>query len=399
LQKEKYFVLFIISWVPFIMVLGNSMLIPALPALRKAMDISSLQAGLLITLFSLPAAIAIPFLGFLADRIGRKPVIVLSLLIYGIGGLICGASALWMEKPYMGIVVGRIIQGVGGAGTAPIAMALTSDIFTENERSQAMGINEAANGFGKVLSPVLGSVFVMISWYLLFFVYAVISFPVAIAVYLFVKEKDMGPKSRIEEYFHGVMELMKNKRWPFMACLLAGATAFFTLFGILSYVSDVLENGYGIRGIYKGLLIAIPVFTMSITSFINGVVLKKKKSFKLTVEIGLIILGAIMTISIFVKNITVFMALLGIMGFGVGLILPSLNTLITSSVPMGKRCSVTAVYGSIRFIGVAAGPPVFDYLLGMSRWIMVAVPAVLSFLALIFCAIKLNQDIMLEFRD
>ncbi|MDI6601812.1 MAG: MFS transporter [Thermoanaerobacteraceae bacterium] len=381
------------------MVLGNSMLIPALPVLQKAMDISNLQTGLLITLFSLPAAIAIPFLGFLADRVGRKTIIVPSLLVYGIGGLICGISALLMDRPYMGMVIGRIIQGFGGAGTAPIAMTLTSDLFTENERSQAMGINEAANGFGKVLSPILGSIFVMISWYFLFFVYAVISFPVAIAVYFFVKEEVKGSKSGIKEYFHGVMELMKNKKWSFLSCLSAGAAAFFTLFGILSYVSDILETDYGIKGIYKGLLIAIPVSTMSVTSFINGVMLKGKKSFKLTIVSGLIILGTAMTISIFIKNISIFMVLLGVMGFGVGLVLPSLNTLITSSVPVEKRCSVTAVYGSIRFIGVAIGPPVFNYFLSIDRWIMLVVPAAISFLALIFCAVKLNQDIMLEYRN
>lgn len=304
-----------------------------------------------------------------------------------------------MDNPYMGVAIGRVIQGLGGAGTAPIAMTLTSDLFTKKERSQAMGINEAANGFGKVLSPILGSVFVMINWYFLFFVYAIISIPISISVHLFVKDKTNSSNMGMKEYFHGVVELVKKKKWSFLSCLFAGVAVFFTLFGILSYLSDVLETEYAIEGIYKGLLIAIPVFTMSLTSFINGVLLKSRENFKLTIVIGLVILGGTMIINIFVNDVVVFMTLLGVMGFGSGLVLPSLNTLITSSVPIEKRCSVTAIYGSVRFIGVAIGPPIFNYFLDIDRWVMFSVPAIISILAFILCSFKLNQRIMLEYRN
>ncbi len=397
--KKKYLVLFVISLVPFNMVLGNSMLVPALPVLQHEMNITSLQANLLITLFSLPAAIAIPFLGYLADKIGRKAIIVPSLLIYGAGGIICGLSALLMARPYLGMMIGRIIQGLGGAGTAPIAMTLTGDLFTDEERTQAMGINEAANGLGKVMSPILGSIFLMIKWYFLFFVYAIISIPVAIAVHFVVKEKKTDSKSSKESYFHGVLDLMKDKKWSFLSCLFAGIAVFFTLFGVLSYMSDVLETKYAIKGMYKGLLIAIPVLTMSITSFINGVIFKDKNTFKLTIVAGLTIIGTTLLISIFVKDIVWLMVIIGLMGLGAGLVLPSLNTLITSSVPLEKRGSVTAIYGSIRFIGVAIGPPIFNYLLGIGRWVMLTVPTVASFLALIICILMLSQKDMLEYRN
>ncbi len=401
MAKNKYFILFIISLVPFNMVLGNSMLIPALPTLQREMNISDLQANLLITMFSLPAAITIPFLGFFADKIGRKAIIVPALLIYGLGGIICGASALFMDKPYIGMVIGRVIQGLGGAGTAPIAMTLTGDLFTDTERSQAMGINEAANGLGKVMSPILGSAFLMVNWYFLFFVYAIVSIPVSIAVHFFVKEKKALSKSNVnvKDYFHGAVELMKRKKWSFLSCIFAGAVVFFTLFGILSYLSDILETKYAISGIYKGLLIAIPVFSMSLTSLINGVLLKDKETFKLIIIVGLAIIGSTMMMSIFVDNIVMLMLLTALMGLGAGLVLPSLNMLITSSVPLEKRGSVTAIYCSVRFMGVAAGPPAFDYLLGVGRWLMLTVPTIASFTALIFCMILLNQENMLEHRN
>ncbi|MCL4441058.1 MAG: MFS transporter, partial [Firmicutes bacterium] len=119
--------------VPFIMVLGNSMLIPVLPQMQKELGISQFQTSLVISLFSVPAGLVIPFAGFLSDRIGRKKVIAPSLIIYGIGGLIAGIAALLLQKAYWVIIAGRIIQGIGAAGTAPVAMALVGDIFTSQE--------------------------------------------------------------------------------------------------------------------------------------------------------------------------------------------------------------------------------------------------------------------------
>ena len=61
-----------LAGVPLIMVLGNSMLIPVLPKMKSALDISQFQVSLVITLFSVPAGLVIPIAGFLSDRISRK---------------------------------------------------------------------------------------------------------------------------------------------------------------------------------------------------------------------------------------------------------------------------------------------------------------------------------------
>ncbi|HCJ10372.1 MAG TPA: hypothetical protein DHW14_04320, partial [Clostridiales bacterium] len=116
--------------VPFVMVLGNSILIPVLPAMRQAMNLSPAQTGLIITAFSVPAGVLIPFAGFLADRYGRKAVMVPSLVTYGVGGAIAIAAAVFLEERAYGLLmVGRVVQGLGAAGTANIAMALAGDLY------------------------------------------------------------------------------------------------------------------------------------------------------------------------------------------------------------------------------------------------------------------------------
>ena len=90
--------IWVLATVPFIMVLGNSMLIPVLPAIQKALDVSLLQVGLLITAFSIPAGLTIPFAGMLSDHVGRKIVMVPALIIYGTGGLLAGTAALLFKE-------------------------------------------------------------------------------------------------------------------------------------------------------------------------------------------------------------------------------------------------------------------------------------------------------------
>ena len=135
MHKKKNMV-FILSTVPFLMVLGNSMLIPEFPAIKSALNITQFQVGLLITFFSAPAALAIPFLGYLSDRVGRKVIIIPALIFYGLGGVVSGLSAAFIKDPYFIILTGRVIQGIGAAGTAPIAMALAGDLFETGERSE-----------------------------------------------------------------------------------------------------------------------------------------------------------------------------------------------------------------------------------------------------------------------
>ncbi|WP_369405061.1 MFS transporter [Piscibacillus salipiscarius] len=78
--------------IPLVMTLGNSMLIPVLPIFEKQLNISSFQSSLIITVYSIAAIFLIPIAGYLSDRIGRKKVIVPSLLLTLIGGISCGIS-------------------------------------------------------------------------------------------------------------------------------------------------------------------------------------------------------------------------------------------------------------------------------------------------------------------
>ncbi|WP_410511342.1 MFS transporter [Paenibacillus sp. BR2-3] len=358
-----------IGSIPLIMTLGNSMLIPVLPKIKSELHLSSLQVSLIITVFSLVAAFSIPVLGYLSDRFSRKAVIIPSLFLYGIGGILAGFAAAQFSNAYVWILVGRTLQGIGAAGTAPIAMALTGDLFKGSEESKVLGLVEASNGFGKVISPILGSLIALIIWYGVFFAFPVVVLVSIILTWVFIKEKKKEKEAPgIKKYVSGLLSVFKHEgRWLFTAYL-AGATCLFTLFGILFYLSEILEKTHIIDGVMKGLVLAIPLLVMCTTSYTTGSKIgKDQKLMKKLIVLGFIFMTVSYGCLTFISNLSLFIAVLALSSLGTGLILPCINSFITGAVGKERRGFVTSLYGSVRFFGVAIGPPLFGWLMDWSK--------------------------------
>lgn len=372
MKKKTALQFAILCGVPFVMVLGNSMLIPVFPQMKKIMHLTQFQVGLIVTFFSVPAGILIPLAGYLSDRYGRKPIMVPALFIYGIGGLICGFAALLLKEPYALLLTGRVVQGAGAGGTYQLAMALTGDTFQSNERTKALGLLEASNGLGKVLSPILGSLIAMLSWYAPFFAYGLLAFPIGLGVWFFVPEKDGERNSDgIKVYWKKLKEVFKEKAKLLLASYFVGMVALFLLFGVLSYVSDILESKYGLFGLKKGFVLAIPVFSMALTSYLSGVLLSDKQNLWKPIIVGGMF-GTAVSLGLLplFTNLFPYMTLLFFAGISIGILLPPINSLITGATSTDQRGMITCLYGTVRFFGVAIGPPTFGLAIELGKWFM-----------------------------
>ena len=371
------------------MVLGNSMLIPVFPQMKQAMSLTQFRVGLIVTFFSVPAGILIPLAGFLSDRYGRKPIMVPALFVYGVGGLICGFSALVLRNPYNLLLVGRVVQGAGAGGTYQLAMALTGDTFQSNERTKVLGLLEAANGLGKVLSPILGSLIALLSWYAPFFAYGLLAFPIALGVWFLVPEKKgRGTGESGKEYWKKLKNVFKEKAKLLLSSYLVGMVALFLLFGVLSYVSDILESIYGIFGLKKGFVLAIPVFSMALTSYLSGMFLcDKQKLWKPIIVGGMFTTAVTLALLPLFANLIPYMTTLFFTGMSIGALLPPINSLITGSTSTDRRGVITCLYGTVRFFGVAIGPPAFGLAIELGKWFMflgcAAIAAITAIIALV----------------
>ncbi|WJQ01122.1 MFS transporter [Geobacillus stearothermophilus] len=352
--------------IPLVMTLGNSMLIPVLPAMERHLDITPLQSSLLITMYSVVAILFIPLAGYISDRIGRKMVIVPSLLLAAVGGGLAGWAAWRVSDPYGWMIAGRMLQGLGAAGAFPIVLPLVGDLFPdEEEASRCLGTVETANTFGKVLSPILGAMLAGIIWFFPFF-----SFPVFCLLSAAMMVWSIQVPARRErplpfrDFIAVVAAIFRREgRW-LIGVFVIGGLLMLVLFAFLFFLSSRLEDVYGIDGMGKGWVLAIPLGALCLASFAAGKAIgDRKQRMKWGAAAGSVLLAAALALVPLHPSLSVWLALFSVAGIGIGAALPCLDALITEGIEKSERGTVTSFYSSLRFIGVAAGPPLAAWLM------------------------------------
>lgn len=129
---------------------GFGIVVPILGVYAERFGASGYAVGWLFATFSLAQLVFAPLLGRLSDRIGRKPVIILSLVGTAVGSFVTGAAgALWV------LFLGRVIDGASG-GSLSVAQAAVADIAEPEQRPKLVGMLGAAFGVGFVFGPAIG---------------------------------------------------------------------------------------------------------------------------------------------------------------------------------------------------------------------------------------------------
>lgn len=135
----------------FIDILGIGIIIPVLPFYVESFGVGAFTVTALLAVFSLFSFISSPFLGSLSDRIGRRPVLIVSIVSSALGWIIFALShhIVWL-------FIGRIIDGLA-AGNITTAQSCLVDIAKDDkERSHNLGLIGAVFGIGFIIGPLLG---------------------------------------------------------------------------------------------------------------------------------------------------------------------------------------------------------------------------------------------------
>jgi MFS family permease len=145
----------------FIDMIGFLVVLPLLPFYGKRFDASETVIGLLIAIFAFAQLTSAPLWGRLSDRLGRRPVILGSLLLSGAAFALFGLTpqvdqALGPTWALALLFVSRLVQGLGG-GTTGVLQAYVSDSVQPDLRTQALGWVTAATSAGVMLGPLIGS--------------------------------------------------------------------------------------------------------------------------------------------------------------------------------------------------------------------------------------------------
>jgi predicted MFS family arabinose efflux permease len=135
--------------------LGFSITSPLLPDLAEALAVDAGGIGLVQAAVSVPGVLLSALIGYFADRVGRRRVVLFSLILFSLAG-----AAGFFARSFWLLVAARLIQGIGTSGILGLSIVLVGDLFTGAERTRAMGINMAGltvvNMAGPTLSGLIG---------------------------------------------------------------------------------------------------------------------------------------------------------------------------------------------------------------------------------------------------
>lgn len=171
--------------------LGFGIIIPLLPLYAERFGASAATIGLLFASYSLSQFVFSPMWGKISDKVGRRPILLITIAGSALGSLVLGlAGSLPM------LFVGRILDGASGASVA-VARATVSDVADPSQRPRLMGLLGAAFGLGFVIGPSLGALASLGSPSLPFFVAAAISLLNLIAGVIRIPETRRVPTGRM----------------------------------------------------------------------------------------------------------------------------------------------------------------------------------------------------------
>ena len=159
----------------FLSALDQTIVSTALPRIARELDGLSLYSWV-TTAYLLTSSAMVPIYGKLSDLYGRKPILMIGIVIFLLGSALCGLSG----EPFLGnlfgggmmqLVVFRGVQGIGAAALASVAFAIVADIFAPRDRARYQGLFGAVFGLSSVIGPLLGGFLTdSLSWRWVFYV-------------------------------------------------------------------------------------------------------------------------------------------------------------------------------------------------------------------------------------
>ena len=175
--KNRWAILTIVLMSTFMATLDSSIVNVALPEMSKSLNVTSAGIQLVVTSYLIIISATILIFGRLGDMLGKTNVYKFGIALFTIGSLFCGIS-----NSLLVLVVARVIQAIGAAGTMANSQGIITEVFPANERGKALGISGTAVALGALVGPALGGFIVdAISWKYIF----LINLPIGIVTFIY----------------------------------------------------------------------------------------------------------------------------------------------------------------------------------------------------------------------
>jgi DHA2 family multidrug resistance protein len=384
----------------------------ALPRMGGELSASQDQMTWVLTSYIVSAAIMTPVTGWLADRIGRKMLFLVSIFGFTVASMLCGAAT-----SLSAIVLFRLLQGVFGAALIPLSQAVLLDIYPPEKHGQAMAVWGAGALVGPILGPALGGWLTdNLNWRWVFYINLPVGILAFIGVWMFLGRRTHRPKKPFDFFgfgtlavFIGAFQMMLDRGptvdwfgsaeiWTyailsglslylfivhsvtaerpffdraliadrnFMAACVIGFFIGSLLFGTLALLPPMLETLFNYPVVTTGLVTMPRGVGSFLAMFVVGRLVGRVDT-RLILAVGLALSAFSMwQMSHFALNMTATPIIVSglIQGVGTGLIFVPLSAVAFATLDQKFRGEAAAVYTLLRNMGSSAGISILQYLL------------------------------------
>lgn len=342
--------LHVIFGITLVAVMGVASLTPVFPAVKKQFNLDAQQIGYLVTVFTFPGFALSIFLGILADRLGRKRVLIPSVFLFAIAGFLCGFA-----KTFEHLLILRFVQGIGASAVGSLNITLIGDIFSAEKRKQAMGYNASVLSIGTASYPAIGGVLAILGWYFPFFL-PVLAVPVGIMIICCFKYDEPVNNQKLREYFRSALSYVFKRN--VIAVFLLSVLTFIILYGsFLTYIPLMMDEQFAAPAWLIGILLSFSSLTSAWISSRMGWLTKYYSDKRLLIiSFGLYFLSMI----IIPQVPNVYLLFLPILFFGaaIGINMPVIQIMLAELAPVNVRAAIMSINGMVLRLGQTLGPVV-----------------------------------------
>lgn len=339
-------------------VMGSSLIYPILPVIRDSLDVPEAQLGLVLSAYSLPGIFTAPLAGFLADRKGRKAIMVVSLLLYGLAGL-----SISLVKDFSFLLGMRVIQGIGTGGIMSLVVIIIGDTYTEEQETRAQGMKVFMDRVGTLFFPPLAGLLAAIAWNAPFVIYG-LAIPLALGILRWLPEPHVSRTGRLSLYFREIFALVCHLR--LLVIFSMNSLRFFLDRAFFTYLPIFAISSLNLSVVQGGLLFTVYGLGALVTSSQLGDLALRYEKVKLVI-LAFFVQGLCLLATPLTPGMVWLGAVMFIFGLANGIISPMHKSLLTQSATKELRGGVVSADHVLQNISQAVSPAIAGLILAISN--------------------------------